>query len=353
MRRIQPYVLKDKQIFVGLEDSKRTWKLCVRSEGMMVHRTFMPADYDNLRSYLRNRYPGCRVKLIYEAGFAGFWLHDLLVADGFACVVTPAHRVTQPKVSRVKTDKSDSFRLALILENGDYSSCWVPDRELREDRQISRTLDQTIKDIKAAKNRIRRMLDYHGLNCGLPEGAWSDADYLRLDSLELGYALRVSVDAKLELLKHLLVTRERLKGELKRLSEKGRYRDSVKAKRSVPGIGWLSAIRLTLEWGDLSRFKTGKHLASFTGLTCSEYSSGESVRRGRITGQSSEAIRAWLIQCAWRAIRLDPVLLDKFRRVAINSGSRKKAIVAVARTLATRLRAVELTRMPYCIGLIE
>jgi transposase len=353
MRRIQPYILRDKQIFVGLEDSKRTWKLCVRSEGMVVHDTSMPASYDNLRSYIRNRYPGCKVKLIYEAGFSGFWLHDLLESDGYDCIVTPPHRVTQPKVSRVKTDKIDKYRLALNLENGDYTGCWVPDRELREDRQISRTLDQTIKNIKAAKNRIRRMLDYHGLNCGLPDGDWSDADYRRLDSLKLSQALRISFDAQLELLKHLVAARERFKGELKRLCEKERYRESVKAKLSLPGIGWLSAIRFTLEWGDLSRFRSGKQLASFTGLTCSEYSSGESVHRGRITGQSSERIRAWLIQCAWRAIRIDPALLAKFRQVTINSGSRKKAIVAVARVLSMRLRAVELSGVPYRLGVIE
>jgi len=353
MRRIQQYILKDKEIFVGLEDSKRTWKLCVRSERMVVHHTGMPASYDNLRSYLRNRYPGCKVTLIYEAGFAGFWLHDLLEADGFDCIVTPPNRVSQPKVSRVKTDKIDSHRLALILENGDYTSCWVPDRELREDRQISRTLDQVIKNIKATKNRIRRMLDYHGLNCGLPEGAWSDSDYRKLDSLELGHALQVSFDTQLAQLKHQVAARDRLKGELKALCEKERYRDSVKVKQSVPGVGWLSAIRFSLEWGDLSRFESRKHMASFTGLTSSEYSSGESVRHGRITGQSSEQIRSWLIQCAWRAIRIDPSLLDKFNRVWRNSGSKKKAIVAVARVLAVRLRAVELSGLPYCLGVIE
>lgn len=353
MSRIQPYILKDKEIFVGLEDSKRTWKLCVRSERMVVHDPNMPASYENLRSYLRNRYPGCKVTVIYEAGFSGFWLHDLLQADGFDCIVTPAHKVTQAKVSRVKTDKIDKYRLALNLENGDYTSCWVPDRELREDRQISRTLDQMIKNIKATKNRIRRMLDYHGLNCGLPEADWSESDYGKLASLKLGHALGISFDAQLTLLKHLVAARESLKAELKALCDKERYRESVHAKQGLPGIGWLSAIRLTLEWGDLSRFKSGKHLASFAGLTSSEYSSGESVRRGRITGQSSEQVRAWLIQCAWRAIRIDQALLDKFLKVWKNSGSKKKAIVAVARVISVRLRAVELSRLPYRLGVIE
>jgi transposase len=42
---MQDFIVKGKQIFVGLEDSKRTWKLCVRCGGMIVHETSLPADY--------------------------------------------------------------------------------------------------------------------------------------------------------------------------------------------------------------------------------------------------------------------------------------------------------------------
>ena len=108
-----------------------------------------------------------------------------------------------------------------------------------------------------------------------------------------------------------------------------------------------------MEWGDLSRFKTGKHIADYTGLTSSEYSTGDSRHQGRITGQSPSQIRSWLIQCAWRAINKDAVLLDKYQRVVKNSGSKKKGIVAVARKLAVRMRAVELANKPYCAGIIE
>ena len=170
MRKIQEYIAKGKQIFVGLEDSKRTWKLCVRSDRMIVHETGMPAEYENLRSYLFRRYPGCDIQVIYEAGFSGFWLHDKLQADGIECIVTPPNRVTMEKVTAVKTDKRDARRLAKNLENNDFTRCHVPDRERREDRQLSRTLEQVQRDITCTKNRIRKFLDYHGLNAGFRLG---------------------------------------------------------------------------------------------------------------------------------------------------------------------------------------
>lgn len=353
MKKMQDFIVEGKSVFVGLEDSKRTWKLCVRSERMIIDQTSMPAEYDNLRSYLQGRYPGCQIKLIYEAGFGGFWLHDRLEADSIDCVVTPAHLVTQEKVNKVKTDKIDARRLALNLENGDYVSCNVPDQERREDRQVVRTLNQTQRKIVSTKNQIRRFLDFHGLNDHLPAGPWSESRYRELRHLQLSSSLQISLDAYLQTLKDLQAVKLELLIILKGLSEKDRYRRSVEIKQSCVGVGWLSAIRFTLEWGELSRFGDGKRLASFIGLTSREYSTGETIRRGKITGQGNAQVRAWLIQCAWRALSRDPVLLEKFNRMWRNSGSKKKAIVAVARKLVVRMRAIELAEVEYCVGVIE
>ncbi len=353
MRKMQKHIVKSNRIFIGLEDSKRTWKICVRCDNITVHETSMPAEYDNFRSYLQNKFPDCQIEVMYEAGFSGFWLYDKLQSDGIECIVTPAHKVTQAKVSKVKTDKVDARRLALNLESGDYTRCFVHDKELREDRQISRTLNQIQDKIISTKNQIRKFLDFHGLNKDLPSGAWNSSHYESLKLLKLSVPLQICLDSYLDTLEHLIQTKSKLLLVLKDVSNKERYCKLVELKESHPGIGWLTAIRFTLEWGDLSRFPDGKHFASFTGLTASEYSSGEQIHRGRITCQGSGKVRSWLIQSAWRAIKLDPVLLHKFQSVWRNSGSKKKAIVAVARKLAVRIRAVELSQQPYSIGVIE
>lgn len=354
MRKMQEYVVRGKRVFVGLEDSKQTWKLCVRSEGMIVHEVSMPTDIDGLLSYLRGRYPECQIQVIYESGFQGFWLYDALVAGGIGCVVTPAHTVSQEKVSRVKTDKTDARRLAKNLESGDYRMCHVPSVKEREDRQVSRALQQVHRDIVRTKNRIRKFLDFHGLNGDLPAGRWGDGRYMKLEEqLNLDHSLQVSLKVLLTVLQGLRQARSQLHAELKVLSKQEAYRGRVALKQSCPGIGWLTAIRLTLEWGDLGRFTDEKKLASFVGLGVSEHSSGETTYRGHITKQGSRQVRGWLIQCAWRAISRDPVLGEKYRSVWGRSGSKKKAIVAVARKLVGRLRAIELSGLPYQLGTIR
>ena len=180
MRKMREFILKEEDIFIGLEDSKKTWKLCVRSGGVIVHETSMPAKYEVLHNYFLNKFPECKIKVMYEAGFRGFGLHDQLEADGWDCIVTPPHTVTEEKCQKKKNDRIDCRRLAKNLENVDYHSCFVPDKQLREDRQISRSYGQMQKDITRVCNRIRRTLEFHGLDCHFPAGRWNQKQYREL-----------------------------------------------------------------------------------------------------------------------------------------------------------------------------
>ncbi len=81
-REMQDFIVKGKEVLVGLADSKRTWKLSVRCEKMVVHRPSMPAVEENLISYLRKGYPDCRMHLLYEAGFKRLNPYDRLTAEG-------------------------------------------------------------------------------------------------------------------------------------------------------------------------------------------------------------------------------------------------------------------------------
>jgi transposase len=103
----------------------------------------------------------------------------------------------------------------------------------------------------------------------------------------------------------------------------------------------------------MSRFQRKEAFANFMGLIPSDYSSGEQERRGHITKQRNRWVRSWLVEASWRAIQYDPVLLEKFRRVFSHSGSKKKAIVAVARKLAMRLRRLLLDKKPYEVGIVS
>jgi transposase len=353
MRKLRDFVVQGQEVFVGLEDSKKTWKICVNSRRIVVHEASMPADYEVLKNYLKRQFPECKIHVMYEAGFSGFGLCDALTADGYTCVVTPPHTVTEAKCQKLKNDRIDCRRLAKNLESGDYRSCFVPDKGIREDRQISRVYGQLSNDLVRVKNRIRRLLEFHGLDRYFPSGAWSERNYRellsRLAGHELSDSLMFCLKSDLKEIELLRALQKEVLVKLRELS-KARYKASVAVLQTAPGIGPLTAIRLALEWGDVKRFNRKEDFASFLGLIPGEYSTGENERKGHITKQGNRFVRKWLVEAAWRSLKLDPVLLDKFQRVWHNTGSKKKAIVAVARKLAIRLRAMLIGQQNYLIG---
>ena len=284
-RKVQDLVVRGKEVFVGLEDSKTTWKIAVRCEKMLIHQATMEACYPLLKKYLHHKFPECTIHVLYEAGFKGFNLYDRLTEDNIDCVVIPPHLVTEEKVNRVKTDKRDARRLALVLENHDFKdSCDVPDKERRQDRQISRVLIAIQKDIVRTRNRIHKFLDFHGIEVPFTkQGVWGRKEFLALRDLPLAEPLRMSLDVLLTMLEQLWSHRTSLRVALRKLCHKERYRNAYEIAKSLPGIGWYTAIRLVLELGeDLSRFTSGKKIAAFAGLTPGEHSTGETTRRGSL-----------------------------------------------------------------------
>jgi transposase len=139
---------------------------------------------------------------------------------------------------------------------------------------------------------------------------------------------------------------QRMKAALSKLACSEAYRPLVKALSAQAGVGWQSAIRLILELGDIDRFRTTAALPHYLGLTPSQYSSGELDHRGHTLKCGPGVLRALLLECAWTAVRhgRDPDLTECFNRLAPRIG-RKRAIVAVTRRLAIKVRRRWLTHL--------
>jgi transposase len=214
---------------------------------------------------------------------------------------------------------------------------------------------QIQQEIARTKNRIRKFFDANGYAETFDPGAWNGQQYEQARTVELSPALKLTRDTYFAMLDKFVELRKQLFREVMALQKKPRYEAAIKIVSSVAGVGRLTAIRLVLEWGEDmgTRFKSAKSLACFSGLTQSEFSTGDSIHRGRITGQSRGCIRAWLVQCAWMCIKRDPAMLDAFQRITKNAASKKKAIVAIARKLVVRIWTCLHTQKEYAIGVLE
>ena len=84
--------------------------------------------------------------------------------------------------------------------------------------------------------------------------------------------------------------------------------------------------------GDIHRFPSPKHLASYAGLVPSLHQSGQRAKTGRITKAGTSELRWLMVQAAWSAVRVDPHWQPVYQRLRQRRGN-GVAIVAVARKL--------------------
>jgi transposase len=115
--------------------------------------------------------------------------------------------------------------------------------------------------------------------------------------------------------------------------------------RSIPGVGPLTSTALVAFVGDVQRFPSGRHFASYLGLTPREHSTGGRRRLGAISKRGDVYLRMLLIHGA-RAVLLRAKVMsepDRLRAWAVKVEARRghnKAAVAMANKLARIVWAV-------------
>ena len=334
------------KVFIGIDVHLRQYTLTCRCDGQIVKRARIDADPLALVAFLGKFFSGAEIYTAYEAGFSGFGLHRVLEGNGIHSIVVHAASI-EVSQKKVKTDKRDSLKIAEQLEAGRLKGIHIPSEAEEVSRVIARTRDQLVRAHTRVLNQIRMRFHQFGLLSHDEERRMNEA--LAKEVLESIKApeLRCGIES-------MLAVRAALSGEVKkldkRLKEQALHDAFEETYRKVPGIGPLAARILSNELGDMSQFANEKVLFSFTGLTPSEDTSDQTRHLGHITRQGNSRLRHVLVEAAWVAVRKDPDLKAAFDRIAAKAG-KKRAIVAIARKLIGRARALFRSKEDYKRGL--
>lgn len=344
--------IKGKKVFCGIDMHLKFWVVCFYCDGEVVERSRIDFGYSGLLAHLK-RYQGARlVRIVYEAGYSGFWLYRKLLADGYECMVTPPALVPR-SASKVKTDKRDALKLGSYLAAGILKRVYIPPAAVESDRRVVRRRAQLVKKQTRSKNEIKAFLHLHGIEKPSDiKTYWTTAYLGWLRPLKFSSGSDQFTFA--QLLKHYQMIHGDLKevnDYLKGLSRDRRYGVNYQRLTSLRGVGLITAMTYLLELGDFGRFKNSKCFSSFLGFTPAQHSSGENIHLGHISRQGNAHLRRVLVESAWTVIKHDPHLRDKYNRIRARGTNGKKAIVAVARSLAVRLRRCLLDETDYVIGL--
>jgi transposase len=348
---VRSFVPRQHDIFIGLDVDKHRISVTCVDHDQMVKSCRMPYQAAGLLKFVERQFPHKQIAFVYEAGPTGFGLHDELTHAGYPCLVVTPSMVPQAAGVRVKTNRLDSQKLAENLRGGQLKGIHVPSQPYRQLRHLTQLRDTFVQQSRATQCRMKALLLLEGL--AFPGTQWSHATIHQLEVLACSDAVHFKLCKLIQTLRFAQgQIKETTKEILRFCHQEPEMQTCLKYLISIPGIGTATGTQLLARIGDWRHLRHVRQLASFLGLVASEHSTGETIRRGRITHAGDSRLRNKLIQGAWAAIRQDPQLRDFYWRIYHRhpaGQASQKAIVAVARKLTTRIYAVLTQQRVYVV----
>ena len=264
---------------------------------------------------------------------SGYDLYRRLTALGVACdVIAPALTPRRPG-QRVKTDRRDAAKLVRFFRAGELTAIHVPDETEEAGRDLVRCRDDIRRDVLRWRHRVLKLLGRHG-RVYLAGKNWSQAHWRWIRSQQFDQSpLQRAFEASLFALEQALARQAELDKEVEALATAEPYREPVGWLRCFRGVDTLSAMVLLTEVVDFARFRRPRELMAYLGLVPSEYSSGDSQRRGALTKAGNSHARRVLVEAAWH-YRHRPTV---GRALALRSEGQPPPVVAQAWRAQQRL----------------
>lgn len=298
-----------------------------------------------------------------------YWIPVFNVLEGEIKVF-----VVHPKYTKAikgkKTDKKDSKWIADLFKHDLLKFSFIPPKEIRELRELSRYRIKLIAMRSSERNRYQNSMTIS--NIGLasilsdPFGKSSRAvmkEVIRSSSVteeKISKLLERNAKKKVKEVLHSLEgshieSDQRLKmniasqhmdqidSHVKRLETEMAircipYATLINLLLDIPGISYLSAMTIIAEIGtDMSVFGTSKQLACWAGLAPANNESASKKKSVRIS-KAGSYLKPLLVQCALAAInsKSNPYYRIKYNRIKKRRGH-KKAIIAIARMILVNI----------------
>lgn len=329
-------------LYVGVDGHPGRSQLTVMDEkGKVLKRQSIATCRAEVQAALgRYRQP---LKAVVEASYNWGPLYDWLEEVADEVVLAHPGKVRAIAEARIKTDTIDAETLAHLLRTDLIPAAYAPSAEIRAIKRVLRQRLFLVRVRTMVKNRIGALLAQHSVVLPAVSDLYGKEGRQWLQTVVLpepdGWLLKEDLEL-VDLLSGHIGGTEALIGQLSADDEVVDWLDSL------PGIGTFFSVLIRYEVDDMSRFRTAKKFASYTGLVPSTYSSGRRTVHGRLTKQGNKWLRWALIEAVSPAIRCCPQLRHSYERIKARRGA-KDARVATARKLAALVWTVWTERRPY------
>lgn len=243
--------------------------------GLREEATRVEHEGEDLQQYLEDLPEGASVAV--EAGGGWYRMIDAMEEAGLEPKLTDPHQAKLMMGNVDKTDKLDAEGLAKLEATGTLPEVWIPSQEIRDRRELLRCRMKLVGDRTSHKNRVRATLDKYGVSIPSRDlfGGGESRSPRKLEELPPEH--RRAVRIQLSLIEGLTDAIDELTD---RIRETIQQTPSMKRLQTIPGVGTILSALIALEVGDVERFPSGAHLASYAGTVPRVHASGGTVRHG-------------------------------------------------------------------------
>ena len=288
--------------FVGMDVHKETISISVAEDGRNGPVRFIgviPNQPDDIAKMAKRLAKHGELDFCYEAGGCGYNIYRQLTTLGHSCTVAATSLIPRKPGERIKTDRRDSQKLAILHRSGDLTKVWVPDATHEALRDLVRARVDASMHLMRARQQLLAFLLRHGRS--YPTGKhWTQRHRSWLAGQTFQQEVhRIVFQDYVETVWTAQERRDALIERIGAMTANWSLGPLVEALRGLRGIDLLSAATFICTTGDLSRFESPRMLMGYLGLVPSEHSSGGSVRRGGITKTGNREARRMLIEAAW------------------------------------------------------
>lgn len=291
------------EIFVGIDVSKARNAIAVATEGRNGEVRYVgevDSSVESMRRLIKRiTAKHAQAHFCYEAGPTGYGLHRLIVSMGFSCSVVAPSLIPRKPGDRVKTNRRDAVALAKLLRAGELTAVWVPDESHEAMRDLVRARAAAVETLCVHRQQVSAFMLRHG-RIFPRKTAWGARHLRWLQEQKFDHpAHQIALQEMVEGVRISKERVERLEAAIKEFIPEWSLASVVQALQTLRGIDLIVAVTCATELGDLSRFDNPRQLMGYLGLTPSERSTGDTVRRGGITKAGNGRVRHLLIESAW------------------------------------------------------
>jgi transposase len=335
------------KVTIGLDLGDRVSDDAVlNAGGEVVTRGRVPTDQAGLTAWLGSLPPAV---VVLEVGTHSPWVSRLVEALGHTALVANARKVKAVTAATRKSDRVDAEMLARLGRADPQLLAPITHRgvEAQVDLAQVRARDALVRARTLLINHVRGALKSLGYRA--PAGITSHTFAVKVAS-QMPAALQSALTGVVTVIGELT---QQIRNSDRALEARAQSRYPETATlRQVTGVGVLTALSFVLTVEDPARFATSRSVGAYFGLVPRRHQSGRRDPQLRITKTGDRMVRRLLVNAAQYILGPfgPPCDLRRWGETLMSRGgasAKQRAVVAVARKLATVLHRLWVSGAPY------